>query len=47
MESIKLYFRLGSSDKVYQASIAPQDGGHVVQFAYGWRGRMLQTEDSP
>ena len=35
MESITLYFRQGSSDKVYQASIAPQDGGHVVLFTYG------------
>ena len=43
MESITLFFKQGASDKVYQASIAPQDGGHVVQFAYGRRGTTLQT----
>ncbi len=43
MESITLYFRQGSSDKVYQAGIAPQDGGFVVTFAYGRRGTTLQT----
>jgi bifunctional non-homologous end joining protein LigD len=43
MEQITLYFRQGSSDKVYQASIEPADGGHVVRFAYGRRGATLQT----
>ncbi|MEP6671426.1 MAG: WGR domain-containing protein [Chthoniobacter sp.] len=43
MEHTTLYFKQGSSDKVYQASIAPQDGGYVVQFAYGRRGATLQT----
>jgi bifunctional non-homologous end joining protein LigD len=43
MEQITLYYRQGSSDKVYQASIVPQDGGHVVQFSYGRRGATLQT----
>jgi bifunctional non-homologous end joining protein LigD len=43
MEHITLYFRQGSSDKVYQASIEPADGGHVVRFAYGRRGTTLQT----
>ena len=43
MESITLYYRQGSSDKVYQASIAPRDGGHAVLFAYGRRGTTLQT----
>jgi predicted DNA-binding WGR domain protein len=43
MEHITLYFRQGSSDKVYQASIEPADGGHVVHFAYGRRGTTLQT----
>jgi len=38
MEQITLYYRQGSSDKVYQAGIVPQVGGHVVQFAYGRRG---------
>jgi bifunctional non-homologous end joining protein LigD len=43
MENITLYFRQGSSDKVYQAGIEPADGGHVVRFAYGRRGSALQT----
>src|SRR6266571_2460171 len=42
-EQITLYYRQGSSDKVYQASIEPADGGHVVRFAYGRRGTTLQT----
>ena len=43
MEQTTLYYRQGSSDKVYQASVVPQDGGYVVQFAYGRRGTTLQT----
>ncbi len=43
MEQITLYFKQGSSDKIYQASILPQDGGHVVQFQYGRRGSALQS----
>jgi len=43
MESITLYFKQGSSDKVYQASIEPKDCGFVVNFAYGRRGTTLQT----
>jgi len=43
METITLYFKQGSSDKVYQASIEPQDGKYVVNFAYGRRGTTLQT----
>jgi bifunctional non-homologous end joining protein LigD len=43
MEQITLYFRQGSSDKVYQASIAQQNGGFAVHFAYGRRGTTLQT----
>jgi bifunctional non-homologous end joining protein LigD len=43
MESITLYYREGSSDKVYQASIQPQGGGHMVHFAYGRRGSTLTT----
>jgi predicted DNA-binding WGR domain protein len=41
MEHITLYFRQGSSDKVYQAIIEPRDGGFVVAFAYGRRGTTL------
>lgn len=45
-ESITLYFREGSSDKVYQASIVPAGtggGGFVVNFAYGRRGSTMNT----
>jgi bifunctional non-homologous end joining protein LigD len=43
MESITLYFKQGSSDKIYQASIEPKDGGFVVNYAYGRRGATLAT----
>jgi bifunctional non-homologous end joining protein LigD len=43
MENITLYFRQGSSDKIYQAGIQPKDGGYVVTFAYGRRGSTLST----
>ena len=43
MEQITLYFRQGSSDKIYQAAIEAKDGGYVVDFAYGRRGTTLQT----
>jgi len=43
MDHVTLYFKQGSSDKVYQASIQPKDGGYVVEFAYGRRGTTLQT----
>ena len=42
-ERITLYYREGSSDKVYQASIEPQGEGFVVNFAYGRRGATLNT----
>jgi bifunctional non-homologous end joining protein LigD len=43
MEQITLYYRQGSSDKIYRAEILPCDGGYAVQFAYGRRGTTLQT----
>ena len=43
MEQTTLYYRQGSSDKVYQASIEQQNGGYVVNFAFGRRGTTLQT----
>jgi bifunctional non-homologous end joining protein LigD len=43
MEQITLYFKQGSSDKVYQASIESKDDGYVVNFAYGRRGSTLST----
>jgi len=44
IESITLYYKSGSSDKVYQASIEPA-GNHKfhVVFAYGRRGSTLNT----
>jgi len=42
-KSITLYFREGSSDKVYQAGIEPKGAGFVVNFAFGRRGTTLQT----
>ncbi len=43
MKSTTLYYREGSSDKVYRAELAPQDGGWVVRFAYGRRGSTMTT----
>ncbi|HUR46452.1 MAG TPA: WGR domain-containing protein [Candidatus Saccharimonadales bacterium] len=43
MKSTTLYFREGSSDKVYQAAIEPRNNLFVVTFAYGRRGATLQT----
>jgi bifunctional non-homologous end joining protein LigD len=40
-KSITLYFKQGSSDKVYQASIEQSADGYVVNFAYGRRGSTL------
>jgi bifunctional non-homologous end joining protein LigD len=42
--AISLYFREGSSDKVYHAQIAPVANGlYSVNFQYGRRGSTLQT----
>ncbi|MFA5033942.1 MAG: DNA ligase [bacterium] len=42
-ETISLFYRCGSSDKEYRASIEPKDGLFVVNFAYGRRNSTLQT----
>jgi bifunctional non-homologous end joining protein LigD len=42
-ERVTLYYRAGSSDKVYQASIEPAGDQFVVNFAYGRRGSMMTT----
>src|SRR3954470_23885148 len=42
-ERITLYYREGSSDKVYQAAIEPRGELFVVNFAYGRRGNTLST----
>ena len=42
--SVSLYFKSGSSDKVYHARIEAADGeGFTVNFAYGRRGATLTT----
>jgi len=40
---ITLYYREGSSDKVYQVSLEPKEGHFVVNFAFGRRGSALTT----
>jgi ATP-dependent DNA ligase len=40
---VSLYYREGSSDKVYQAAIEPAGNQFVVTFAYGRRGATLTT----
>lgn len=42
-ERITLYYREGSSDKMYQASMEPSGDLFVVNFAYGRRGSTLST----
>lgn len=43
MESITLYYKEGSSDKVYTATLEPREGGFCVNFAFGRRHTTLQT----
>src|ERR1039458_100460 len=40
---ITLYYREGSTDKVYHAAIEPQGEGFVVNIAYGRRGSTRST----
>src|SRR5258708_4128233 len=42
-ERITLYYREGSSDKVYQAAIEPAGDMFVVNYAHGRRGSTLST----
>ena len=42
-EQVTLYYREGSSDKVYQVQIEAKDSGYVVNFAYGRRGSTMNT----
>ncbi|MCY3019409.1 MAG: WGR domain-containing protein [Planctomycetota bacterium] len=42
-ESTTLYFREGTSDKVYRAVLEEKTGGFVVNFAFGRRGSTMQT----
>ena len=43
MESVTLYYKQGSSDKVYQARIEASGGGFTVPVAWGRRGSTMQT----
>lgn len=43
IQSVSLYYREGSSDKEYHASIEPAGPRFVVNFAYGRRGTTLNT----
>ena len=42
-DRVSLYYREGSSDKVYQAAIETSGDRFVVNFAYGRRGATLTT----
>lgn len=41
IQQASLYYKDGSSDKVYHAQIEEKDGGYVVNFQYGRRGSTL------
>ena len=43
LPNITLYYREGSSDKVYQCRIEPAGERFAVNFAYGRRGSTLNT----
>ena len=43
LENITLYYREGTSDKVYQCQIEPAGERFVVNFSYGRRGSTLNT----
>lgn len=43
VESISLYYKAGSSDKVYNASIEKVGSKYVVNFEYGRRGSALKA----
>lgn len=43
LPTITLYYREGSSDKVYQCQIEPAGERYVINFAYGRRGSTLNT----
>ncbi len=43
MTSASLYFKEGSSDKVYHANVEEKNGGYVVNFSYGRRGGNMTT----
>ena len=42
-ESVTLYYKEGSSDKVYTAQLEQSGAGWLVRFAYGRRGAAMQV----
>jgi hypothetical protein len=46
-ERITLYYREGSSDKVYQATIEPRGEGFVVTFALGCTFCVAHRKNRP
>lgn len=42
-QSVTLYYKQGSSDKIYQLQLEPKDGLWVVNFQYGRRGSTLKA----
>ena len=42
MQSARLFFKEGNSDKVYELDLLPSGEGFVVNFRYGRRGAALQ-----
>jgi bifunctional non-homologous end joining protein LigD len=43
LQLVSLYYREGSSDKVYLVQLAEVEDGYVVNFQYGRRGSTLQA----
>jgi len=43
VQSADLYFKEGSSDKVYHVTLESQENGYVVNFSYGRRGSALKN----
>lgn len=43
LPSVSLWFREGTSDKVYKAAVERKGDGYVVNFAFGRRGSTLNT----
>lgn len=43
IKSADLYFKEGSSDKVYHVTLENSGSGHVVNFSYGRRGSALKN----
>jgi hypothetical protein len=42
-QHVHLTFKQGSADKIYNASLQKYEGGWIVNFAYGRRGKPLRV----